>query len=129
MKYQEALKEFKIFLEKTEITKYCSEICKGGCCSQCHSLEDCDNRLSCKAFLCRQLIHLLLEDIHHKRYVYMMYTISNEIDDHINGNSYFTPYKSSMDNLDFDIFILSEIDTHVVYKKVQYLREIYNKRR
>ncbi len=53
MKYKKALEEVEDFLIKSGVRYYCSEICKGGCCSGCRSFQCLTQRnLPCSLFTC-----------------------------------------------------------------------------
>lgn len=60
--YDEALAAIEDFMEASGIRKYCSEVCKGGCCSQCSLPRKgigCPlpkRNILCSAFLCSDVL-------------------------------------------------------------------------
>jgi hypothetical protein len=58
--YQEAVTLVEKFMIDSKIREYCTEICKGSCCSECYMSEDAchlheGRRLICSTYLCYTL--------------------------------------------------------------------------
>lgn len=96
--YKKALSLVEKFMADTGIRDYCTDICRGRCCGNCHASENAchktdSRRLPCSAFMCNSLSNVLLtqtqRDIHY-RLDDVISAASYEVEDHYR-NIFFNP--------------------------------------
>ena len=67
MNYNEALEKIEDFMVKSNIRKFCTQVCHGKCCSGCYESKNAchlheGRRLTCSAFICLNLKSLIFND-------------------------------------------------------------------
>ncbi len=73
------LEKFNSFVEDTHIRKYCSEICKGDCCSanncigKLQDFKQCRTNLACTSYMCYNVESWLHLGFEYEKFMRLMY--------------------------------------------------------
>lgn len=97
LSYKDALNIIENFMFKSGLRDFCSNVCKGACCSGCYelSISACiineGRRLTCSAFICATLQSDLFDHQEKKLYYHVMREcIEDTFQRYCTGNIYFS---------------------------------------
>lgn len=103
--YQEAMERVEQFMEASGVRDFCTNYCKGDCCSAQTCKKPCyetnRRRLMCSIFLCEHLFELLFQGTYYSKNRPIKYfvEVKNKIEDELGHagqiglvNKYFKPY-------------------------------------
>jgi len=146
MNYQETLNKIENMMEVTGIRHYCSNVCKGACCSGCYATAKAchrneGRRLACSVFLCNSLRELLFTKTLERLYVKMSSAIEDALSSALTiaesqkkgfaANLYFDPYtKGQMERFECSPEYIDKFISAVAGEKYRYhakRSEIQNK--